>query len=490
MRVFFMRIIAIINQKGGCGKTTSAINLSAIFARRGLRTLLVDMDPQSHCAVGLGIPEGRLDYDIGDALLHGDSKRFDFSRIVWPAARNLDLAPSRMRLAGLEARAGGLADKPDREQRLAMVLNKLKNQYDVVCIDCAPSIGLLTFNALAAANMVLVPVETGFFSLQGATRQVNTVRSVSKRLGSTLPIWILPTIHDESSAIAGDLLEELRRRFGQRVMPTVIRRDPRLREAAGFGQPIVDFDANSIGAADYTSAANWLLEQVLTPGAIEDDGPVEDIDLYAAPPAAPETEPTEQPVVEIVDGFRQAASIRQELIAAIQQPEILMNRAEELAQRARTLTAKASTIRGTLAAENETKAPTAIATSKPGEIIEAAPRPAGHQTLTLADPRKPVTPPTSLALLGVRSTRQGVLFVQPASLGERVSIAGDFNSWSPSTAAMKLNHSLGVFELTLKLPSGRHQYRLVVDGAWMADPHNRNRQTNPFGEPNSVIEVP
>ena len=113
-----VRIISIINQKGGCGKTTSAINLSAIFARRGLRTLLVDMDPQSHCAVGLGIPEGRLDYDIGDALLHGDSKRFDFSRIVWPAARNLDLAPSRMRLAGLEARAGGLADKPDKEQRL------------------------------------------------------------------------------------------------------------------------------------------------------------------------------------------------------------------------------------------------------------------------------------------------------------------------------------------------------------------------------------
>ena len=142
-----MRIIAIINQKGGCGKTTSAINLSAIFARRGLRTLLVDMDPQSHCAVGLGIPEGRLDYDIGDALLHGDSKRFDFSRIVWPAARNLDLAPSRMRLAGLEARAGGLADKPDKEQRLGMVLSKLKAQYDVVCIDCSPSIGLLTFNA-------------------------------------------------------------------------------------------------------------------------------------------------------------------------------------------------------------------------------------------------------------------------------------------------------------------------------------------------------
>ncbi len=486
---FFMRIIAIINQKGGCGKTTSAINLSAIFARRGLRTLLVDMDPQSHCAVGLGIPESRLDYDIGDALLHGDSKRFDFSRIVWPAARNLDLAPSRMRLAGLEARAGGLADKPDREQRLAMVLSKLKNQYDVVCIDCSPSIGLLTFNALAAANMVLVPVETGFFSLQGATRQVNTVRSVSKRMGSTLPVWILPTIHDESSTIAGDLLEELRRRFGQRVMPTVIRRDPRLREAAGFGQPIVDFDSNSIGAGDYTEAANWLLEQVLTPGAIEDDGPVEDGDLYAST-AISESDSADPPVVEITDGFRQAASIRQELIAAIQPPEVLMNRAEELAQRARSLTAKSSNVRSAAIAEAEPVSHSAATLDKPSEIVEYTQRRTGHQTLTLEESRKPEMIPTGVALLGVRSTRQGVLFVQPASIGEKVSIAGDFNSWSATSATMKLNHTLGVFELTLKLPQGRHQYRLVVDGSWMADPHNRNRQTNPFGEPNSVIEVP
>ncbi len=485
-----MRIISIINQKGGCGKTTSAINLSAIFARRGLRTLLVDMDPQSHCAVGLGIPEGRLDYDIGDALLHGDSRRFDFSRIVWPAARNLDLAPSRMRLAGLEARAGGLADKPDREQRLAMVLGKLKNQYDVVCIDCSPSIGLLTFNALAAANMVLVPVETGFFSLQGATRQVNTVRSVSKRMGAPLPVWILPTIHDESSAIAGDLLEELKRRFGQRVMPTIIRRDPRLREAAGFGQPIVDFDANSIGAADYTAAANWLLEQVLTPGAIEDDGPIEDADLYTTPPIAVEPELVEQPVVEITDGLRQAASIRQELIASIQQPEVLLNRAEELAQRARSLSAKASSNRGVAIAETDARKQTETQLSRPTETLEPSPRLAGFQTLTILEPQRPTMSESHVSLLGVRSTRQGVLFVQPASMGERISIAGDFNSWSATNAIMKLNHTLGVYELTLKLPPGKHQYRLVVDGAWMADAHNRNRQTNPFGEQNSVIEVP
>jgi chromosome partitioning protein len=497
-----VRIIAIINQKGGCGKTTSAINLSAIFARRGLRTLLVDMDPQSHCAVGLGIPESRLDYDIGDALLHGDSKRFDFSRIVWPAARNLDLAPSRMRLAGLEARAGGLAEKPDKERRLSMTLQKLKAQYDVVCIDCSPSVGLLTFNALAAANMVLIPVETGFFSLQGASRQVHTVRSVAKRLGSGLPIWILPTIHDESSAVSSDLLEELRRRFGQRVMPTVIRRDPRLREAAGFGQPIIDFDPNSIGSMDYTAAAHWLLEQVLTPESIEDNALEDELGNYET---RAEGGDTETPVIEVSASIRPPslssplpapAAARPEPTAPQDAP-IGVSRAEELAQRARALALKAAGVRGVLLAERPQ--PASKAEAKP-EATTAAPMrqeqesdlavaEAVHSTL-IVEP-KVRTSPTShgVPLLGVRPTRQGALFVQPATLGTKVSIAGEFNGWNPAAGVMKLNEGLGVYELTLRLPAGRHQYRLVVDGAWMADPYNRNRTTNPFGEPNSVLEI-
>ena len=503
-----MRIIAIINQKGGCGKTTSAINLSAIFARRGLRTLLVDMDPQSHCAVGLGIPESRLDYDIGDALLHGDSKRFDFSRIVWPAARNLDLAPSRMRLAGLEARAGGLAEKPDKERRLAMTLQKLKTQYDVVCIDCSPSVGLLTFNALAASNMVLIPVETGFFSLQGASRQVNTVRSVAKRLGVALPMWILPTIHDESSAVSGDLLEELRRRFGQRVMPTVIRRDPRLREAAGFGQPIIDFDANSIGSMDYTAAANWLLEQVLTPGSIEDGTLAEDISMYEAP-AEGSDNGHETPVVEIASTLRApsptapsiapytgasapAHAARSEAASPPEAP-IGVSRAEELAQRARALALKAAGVRGVLLAERPqpSEKPEARIESPATQEAEVglAVAEVVHSTLIVEPKVRNQPTPQGVPLLGVRSTRQGALFVQPATLGAKVAIAGDFNGWNPAAGVMKLNESLGIYELTLRLPAGAYQYRLVVDGAWMADPYNRNRTTNPFGEPNSVLEI-
>jgi chromosome partitioning protein len=259
-----MRTIAIINQKGGCGKTTTAINLSSMLARRGKRTLLIDLDPQSHCAAGLNIPESRLDLDITDALLAVGTRTLDPARLLWRAARNLDLAPSRMRLAGLEAPRGPLADAPDKETRLATVVRALEAQYDVVCIDCPPSIGLLTYNALVAATMILIPVETGFFSLQGATKQVNTVRTLSRRLKTHPPVWLVPTIHEAGNSVAEDLLAELHRRFKGQIAPLVIHRDSKLREAASFGQAIADYAPESVGAADYAALAKWIESEVAT----------------------------------------------------------------------------------------------------------------------------------------------------------------------------------------------------------------------------------
>jgi len=256
-----VRTIAIVNQKGGCGKTTSAINLAGVFAGAGYKTLLVDMDPQGHCAAGLAIPEQRIDVQIGDAMLATAQNRpFDADRLLWRVSRNLDLAPSTMKLASLEASRGDFAGQPGAELRLSRVLQRIGANHDICLIDCSPAIGMLAFNALVAADEVMIPVETGFFSLQGATKQVNTIKALGKRLGASPTYRLLATLHNGESVMATELLEELRRRFGAKLIPHAIRYDQRLREAAAFGQPVVEYSPDSTGAMDYRTLAQWLLD--------------------------------------------------------------------------------------------------------------------------------------------------------------------------------------------------------------------------------------
>lgn len=486
-----MHIVSIINQKGGCGKTTTAINLAGVLARSGLRTLLVDLDPQSHCAAGLGIPEQRIELDIGDAMLAGRGGGFEYSRLIWRAGRNLDLAPSTMKLAGLEAARGGLADKPDKERRLAGVLAELADGYDIACIDCSPAIGLLTYNALAAATSVLVPVETGFFSLQGATKQVTTVKTLGGRLGVHVPTWLLPTIHDPESELAADLLDELKRRFTDKVVPTLIRRDVKLKEAASFGQPIVEYAADSIGATDYIRLGEWVSRQLaLTAGrggsasrlniaapsfdrpdelgevrVIADESagvalvqrvrpsrpmPARELAIHSTEEfGSASSSPLATMAPQISPGLRPAADLR---------PGIL-SRAEEIALRAQRMSRPATR-------------PMAIEAQV--EVAHGLPAP------TIAP---------SGRSYGVRVTDQGVLFTQPISVGQRASIAGDFNGWNAVSQTMVRNEAMGVFELLVKLPKGTHCYRVVVDGLWSADPFNNDFELNPFGETNSVVRV-
>lgn len=504
-----MRIVTIVNQKGGCGKTTTAINLAAVFAKRGLRTLIVDLDPQSHCAAGLGIPEQRIDLDIGDVMLMPTTRPIDTARLLWRAGKNLDLAPSRMKLAGLEASRGGLADKPDKERRLASVLERIQSEYDVAIVDCSPAIGLLTFNALAAATCVVIPVETSFFSLQGATKQVNTVRTLAKRLGVELPVWLLATIHDEASSVSRDLLDELRRRFPTAVIPTIIRRDPKLREAASFGQAIVDFAPTSSGAADYAAAAQWLAEHLtltLSPAAdhsaelFATSAPIQPVlggqtPIFATePPAAPTAAPH---VSTGPSGTDLAAALRASFLAPTSETREVtpdhkpMNRAAELVFRAQKLLRRVTA--------SEPPAVPVVVTTPPTVPVPVIPEPAPEAIsptpgapLRLAEAleiKLPKATEMDRRLLGVRQTSQGVLFVQPLSLGQRVYIAGTFNHWSPSATPMTRNEGLGVHEICIPIDAGDHQYRLVVDGAWTADPHNAATATNPFGELNSVVHV-
>lgn len=251
-----MRRIAIVNRKGGCGKTTTAISLAGHFARAGKRTLLVDMDPQSHCAAGLAIPESRLEMDVGDAMLSCERSSFDPSRLVWRVTRNLDLAPSRSKLAGMETNRRVEGD-PSASWMLDTLLTRLGGGYDICVIDTPPSAGLLARNAVAAASTILMPVETSYFSLLGVRAQSAAIEATLGSLGLATPWAIVPTNHDDRVALAVDLLAELRRHHGEHIAPMVIPTDLRVKESASFGQPVTHYAPESPASTALGALGTW-----------------------------------------------------------------------------------------------------------------------------------------------------------------------------------------------------------------------------------------
>lgn len=258
-----MRTIAIANQKGGCGKTTVSINLAACLAREGRRTLLVDMDPQGHCALGLAVPEDQIELSIAEVLrsasLNGQAtpaERVDLVRSIWQITANFDLTPATTSLAAFEMEFGG---RPDAEDFLAEVLSSVNDKYDFALIDCPPHIGLLTLNALAAASEVIIPVDTGYFSLQGLSKQIETVEAVRSRREQALEVRVLANLYDVRTKLGREILNELKRKFGSLMCSTFINFNTKLREGASFGQPITEYDPGSMGFRDFVRLARELI---------------------------------------------------------------------------------------------------------------------------------------------------------------------------------------------------------------------------------------
>src|SRR5688500_2585246 len=252
-----MRTIAIINQKGGCGKTTTSINLAACLARLGHKTLLVDMDPQGHCGVGLAVPEEQIERTIYDSMIEPvDGKVAKVADVVWQIASDFDLAPSNLRLAAFEQVFAG---RPGREDRLTAALNTVKDAYEWCIIDCPPSVGLLTFNALRACDEVIVPVETGYFSLHGLTKMMETLELLRERCAKEVVIRVLPTLYDTRTKLAREVLSELRAKFREYLMESTVNFNTKLKEAASFGQPITEYDPGSRGYKDFVNLARELM---------------------------------------------------------------------------------------------------------------------------------------------------------------------------------------------------------------------------------------
>lgn len=240
------KIITFTNQKGGVGKTTTCINMSAYLAQMGKKVLAVDLDPQGNSTSGLGIQKSKLTKSIYNALM-GDCPIDDV--IAPTGVDNLDIIPSNIDLAGAEVEMVYLEQ---REKVLQSVLNKLKNTYDYICIDCPPSLGLLTINALTSCDSVIIPIQSEFFALEGLSQLMNTIKLVKKHLNPAIEIdGVLLTMFDGRSNLVNNVSDEIYKYFGNKVFQIKIPRNIRLGEAPSFGLPIMQYDPKSSGAYAY-----------------------------------------------------------------------------------------------------------------------------------------------------------------------------------------------------------------------------------------------
>lgn len=445
-----MRTIALINQKGGCGKTTCSINLAACLAQLNQRTLLVDIDPQGHCAVGLAVPESQVEKSIYD-VLRDDSGKMGVRDVVWQIASNFDLAPSNIALAALEPE---LHDLPGRQDRLADALDRVSSQYDYCVIDCPPNVGLLTFNALRACQEVVIPVETGYFSLHGLAKQIELLDTLRKQCRQEIRVRVLATLYDIRTKLAREVLAELRQQFGELMLESAINFNTKLKEATSFGQPITEYDPGSKGCKDFHKLARELMGPppriTLDLSRFQSDSVLARVGVAAEKAVAePESVATamlsEQEVPEGIELPVEHESF--ESVAVASQAEALLKRADDLM----------ASVKRDLGV---------------GPVLS-----------------KRTTIEKINDFYGVRQMPEGVLFVAKFPKAQDVRIAGDFNNWVPEKTPMLHTEGPDTFRALLRLQPGRYQYRLVVDGCWQTDPNNGASEPNPFGEMNSVVEV-
>jgi chromosome partitioning protein len=455
-----MRTVAIVNQKGGCGKTTVSINLASALAEVGKRTLLVDLDPQSHCAVGLAVPEDQIEQSIYDVLISNSrGEPIRLKEILWQIGDRLELAPASIDLSAFEQQMVGIME---RESCLRNVLAEVKGLYDYVVIDCPPAVGLLTFNALRASTDVIVPVETGYFALHGLSKQLETLNILCKRCSQQVNVLVLASMYDIRTKMAREILGELRNHFGDKMFKTVVNFNTKIKEAASFGQPICEYDPASRGQADFRALAEELSSS---------EGKGERHDMVDA--LTEQLEKISSTADELLKETKLMSSPRMErsqvrpaetpIVSALAKP----SRPEEV-----PVSVPAAT-----EPKMEPKKESSVPQARQTEIKSTPSSPSKSMEEKLSD------------YYGVTQVSDAVMFVSLYPHAKEVYIAGDFNNWHPGKTKMEKVGGSGIWQTKLQLSPGKYRYRLVVDGKWQQDPYNEVTETNPFGEMNSVLEV-
>lgn len=454
-----MRTIAVVNQKGGCGKTTVSINLASALASLDKKVLLVDMDPQSHCAVGLAVPEEQIEQSIYDVLIsESRSEPMRLTEILWQIGERLELAPASIDLSAFEQQMAGI---PERECCLKKVLDGVTGDYDFVVIDCPPAVSLLTFNALRAATDVVVPVETGYFALHGLSKQLETLSILCKRCQQQVSVRVLASMYDIRTKMAREILAELRSHFSDRMFKTVINFNTRIKEASSFGQPINEYDPASKGQQDFRSLAQELI-------GVEERSVTKSKRL----------------VDTLADQLESIGASATELLRTTQSPPLSAPQP-----------ASVSSVQPEPQVSPATVEPATAPMVETLELEEEAislPASAGATVEAPAESFNEVVPALDAKLsdyYGVSQIRDALVFVTLYPRASSVQIAGDFNNWQPAATAMERVGDSGVWQAKLKLPHGTYRYRLVVDGQWQQDPYNERTELNPYGELNSVVEI-
>jgi chromosome partitioning protein len=436
-----MRTIAVVNQKGGCGKTTVSINLASALAEAGKKILLVDMDPQSHCAVGLAVPEEQIEQSIYDVLIsRSRNEPVRLAEMLWQISDRLELAPASIDLAAFEQQMAGINE---REFCLKQALGQVKGDYDYAIIDCPPAVGLLTFNALTAATDVVVPVETGYFALHGLSKQLETLRILCERCTQRIDVKILASMYDIRTKMAREILSELRAHFADKMFKTVVNFNTKIKEASSFGQPINEYDPASKGHKDFRS----LAEEVI---------------------GAEARQQRRQIVNSLADQLESISASADELLKATK-PEI------------KTVPAAPTAV----LRQQDVGVEQPHFAEQPAPVYSDASRSGGHAIRV-----KPAVTSAKLSdYYGVNQIDDAIVFVTLYPRADSVKIAGDFNNWQPAKTSMERVGESGVWQTKIKLPRGKYRYRLVVDGQWQQDPYNELTELNPFGDFNSILEV-
>jgi len=358
---FEMRVIALANQKGGCGKTTTAVNLASALALNGKSVLLIDNDPQGHATLAFGFRERDFSLSTYDLYLTTDILVED---AFLEAGENLHLVPAGVELAAVEQ---ALAREPDKEMRLRNNLRRSAMPYDYVLIDCPPSVSVITFNALLAAGEVLIPVDPSTYSLQAVRKMRETLGVIREKKGHDILPHVLMADFDTRPRFVRTLMAELETLYDGELMDTIIHHTVRFKEAAGLGTPVILLDPDSRGAVDFRCLARELVS--------------EEVDLS---------------------------------VAGIDRWDVLLH--------------------------------------------------------------------------GPQTTNAGVRFEADFPRAKQVRITGSFCDWSAKGLALERRED-GIWECHLALEQGSHEYRFIVDGAWLPDPHNTNTAPNEFGGANSLCEV-